>query len=371
MKKFIRLVQPTIDSEEVKSATKVIKTTFLTENKLSKEFEEKIKKRVKVKHAIVLSSWTAGLYCCAKALDLKENDEIIVPNLTFVSCVSSMLLANLKVVLCDVNENDHSINLNLAKKLVNKKTKAIMIVHLFGECGRIEEVKSFAKKYKLKIIEDSAQALGGKYKQKALGTFGDIGGYSFYGNKNITTAEGGIALTNNKAIAKKIRELKNYGREHSGVYEHANVGYNFKFTDLAASIGLAQLKKLDKILLKKRFIDNFYRTKLSDLEQIEFSKPNSFSKPIYWFTTIRVKERKKKQKYLFGKRVEAREFFLPMHLQECFKNNKNVLNRNHKFTTSVNLYKMGLRLPSSPKLTKKDLNYVVKMIKNFYQKRKD
>ena len=320
MKKIIKQINPIIDRQEGKFIQKVIKTTYLTENKFSKEFENKIKKIVKAKHAIVLNNWTSGLYCCAKALNLKENDEILVPNLTFASCVSSMLLANLKVILCEVNENDYSIDLNLAKKLITKKTKAIMMVHLFGECSNIDKIKYFSRKYKLKIIDDAAQAFGGTYKKKALGTLGDVGGYSFYGNKTITTGEGGVAVTNNRLIAERIRKLKNYGRKNKGTYRHLSVGFNFKFTDLNAAIGLAQLKKFNKILLRKKFINRFYRTKLGHLKQIEFSCPNRFAKPIYWFVTIRTKEKNSLSKYLIKKRIEIRDFFLPMHLQECLKN---------------------------------------------------
>ena len=367
MQKFIRQIQPVIDKNEERFVQRVIKTTFLTENKFSKEFEEKIRKIVKAKYAVVLNNWTSGLYCCAKALNLKENDEILVPNLTFASCVSSMLLANLKVVLYEINEDDYSIDLKLAKKLINKRTKAIMVVHLFGECSNMDEIKSFAREYKLKIIEDAAQAFGGKYKQKALGTLGDVGGYSFYGNKSITTGEGGIAVTNNRLIAEKIRKLKNYGRKDKGTYKHSSVGYNFKFTDLGAAIGLAQLKKLKKILLRKKFIDGFYRSKLRHLKQIEFSHPNRFAKPIYWFSTIRAKNKNGLSKYLLKKRIGVREFFVPMHLQECFAKNRNVLNKNQKFKISIKLYKTGVCLPSSPNLSIKELNHVVKSIIEFYK----
>jgi perosamine synthetase len=367
MQKFIRQIQPDIGKEEQSFVKKVIKTTFLTENIFSKRFEEQIKKRVNAKYAIVLNNWTSGLYCCAKALDLKRNDEVLVPNLTFASCVSSMLLANLRVVLCEINEDNYSINLDLAKKLITKKTKAIMIVHLFGECSNIDEVKSFARKYKLKIIEDAAQAFGGTYKNKALGTLGDVGGYSFYGNKSITTGEGGIAVTNSKSIAEKIRKLKNYGRMNKGTYKHSSVGYNFKFTDLNAAIGLAQLKKFSKILVKKKFIDNFYRKKLGHIKQIQFSTPNQFSKPVYWFTTIRAKRKDGLSKYLFKKGIEVREFFFPMHLQEAFKKNSNVLNKRYNFKTSIELYKTGLCLPSSPNLSLKELNYVTNLIIKFYK----
>ena len=156
------------------------------------------------------------LYSCAKALSLKSGDEIIVPNLTFVSCVTSMLMAGLKVKLCEVNSLNYSLDLTHAKKTLSKKTKAIMIVHLFGECSDIPRILSFAKKNKLKVIEDAAQSLG-KFKNKYLGTYGDIGGFSFYGNKTITTGEGGVAVCKSKKYADKIKRLKKLRKTYQGI----------------------------------------------------------------------------------------------------------------------------------------------------------
>lgn len=367
--KQIKQIEPFFDNLESHSVNKTIKSTFITEGKKTELFENIIKKKINSKYVVSVNNWTLGLYSCAKVLNLKNDDEIIVPNLTFISCVTSMLMANLKVKLCEIRPENYSLNLSHAKKLISKKTKAIMIVHLFGECSNITEILKFAKKYNLMVIEDAAQSFCGKYNKKYLGTFGDVGGFSFYGNKTITTGEGGLATCSKKKYYTKFKMLKNYGRIKKGIYKHESIGYNFKFNDIAATIGIAQLKKLEMILNKKRFIDNFYRKKLSDFKQIQFSKKINGADPIYWFTAIQVKNKKELQKFLSYKNIETRDFFYPMNLQKCFKNEKNVIKKYSNFKVSLDLYKNGICLPSSVSLKKNQLIYIVNQIKNFYENR--
>ena len=367
--KFIKQIEPYFDKQELKSVTKTLKSTFITEGNETKKFEKLVSKKIKVNNVIALSNWTLGLYSCAKALGLKSGDEIIVPNLTFVSCVTSMLMAGLKVKLCEVNSLNYSLDLTHAKKLLSKKTKAIMIVHLFGECSDIPRILSFAKKNKLKVIEDAAQSFGGKFKNKYLGTYGDIGGFSFYGNKTITTGEGGVAVCKSKKYADKIKRLKNYGRLTKGSYKHEEIGYNFKFNDLAASIGVSQINKFNVIIKKKKFIDNFYRKNLKNIKQIKFSKKLRYSNPVYWFTSIQVIKKKKLKIFLKKRNIETRDFFYPMHLQKCFVNIKDVISEKSLYKNSLKYYQNGLCLPSSANLNLDQLNYIVKNIKNFYELR--
>tara|TARA_B100001027_G_scaffold207182_1_gene171371 strand:+ start:828 stop:1937 length:1110 start_codon:yes stop_codon:yes gene_type:complete len=365
--KFIKQIEPYFDKQELKSVTRTLKSTFITEGNETKKFEKLVSKKIKAKNVIALSNWTLGLYSCAKALGFKSGDEIIVPNLTFVSCVTSMLMAGLKVKLCEVNSSNYSLDLAHAKKLLSKKTKAIMIVHLFGECSDIPRILSFAKKNKLKVIEDAAQSFGGKFKNRYLGTYGDIGGFSFYGNKTITTGEGGVAVCKSKKYADKIKRLKNYGRLTKGSYKHEEIGYNFKFNDLAASIGVSQINKFNTIIKKKKFIDNFYRKNLKNIKQIKFSKKLRHSNPVYWFTSIQAIKKKKLKIFLKKKNIETRDFFYPMHLQKCFVNIKEVISEKSFYENSLKHYKNGLCLPSSANLNLHQLNYIVKNIKNFYE----
>ena len=369
MKYEIKQIQPYFDNLEKKGINEVINSRFITEGKFTKEFEDKIKKFTGSKYAVCLSNWTLGLYCCAKSLNLKPNDEVIIPNITFAACVSAMLLANLKVKLCDINFDDYSLNLDMAKKLVSKKTKAIMIVHLFGQSSNVQQIKKFAKKNKLKIIEDAAQAFGSTYKNKKLGTFGDVGGFSFYGNKLITTGEGGAIVTNSKKIADEVIKLKNYGRLKKGNFFHNTVGYNFKFNDLCASIGLAQIKKIKWMISRKKEIYKYYFEHLKKKKEIKFSKILPLSNPVNWFVVIHVQKKKKLMTFLKNKGIETRDFFYPMNKQKCFINEKNVVNTSDEFASSKKLYDTGLCMPSSVNLNKKQLSKIINAILNFYENR--
>ena len=190
-------VEPWLDNLEAEYTAKVINSKYLTENKETKLFENNIKKRFKSKVAISVSNWTAGIFIILKALNLKKNDEVIIPNLTFIATANAVIYAGAKPVLCDIDLNNLSINLESLQKIITKKTKCIIPVHLYGHCCDLDKLRRIAGK-KIKIIEDAAQAIGSKFNKKFLGTIGDFGGYSFYGNKIITTGEGGVILTNKK-----------------------------------------------------------------------------------------------------------------------------------------------------------------------------
>jgi perosamine synthetase len=365
----IKQIQPYFNKSEINILNSVIKSKFITEGKYTKIFENKIKNFTKAKYVICVNNWTLGLYCCAKSLNLQKNDEIIIPNITFAASVSSMLLANLKVKLCDINFDDYSLNIKMAKKLLTKRTKAIMVVHLFGQSSNIIEIQKFAKDNKLKIIEDAAQAFGSTFKGKKLGTFSEVGGFSFYGNKLITTGEGGAVVTNSKRIADRVVKLKNYGRLKKGNFFHHSVGYNFKFNDLCASIGIAQIKKVKWMISRKREIYKFYNENLKNLKDVSFAKILPNSNPVNWFVVIHVKNKKKLILFLKKKGIETRDFFFPMNKQKCFINDENVINTGDKFIHSDKLYKSGLCLPSSVDLNYKQLSFIVKNIKYFYENR--
>ena len=265
MNKIIQ-IYPWIDKKELEEVTKVIKSTFLTENKYTKKFEKKFRSITKAKYAIAINNWTMGLFCCLKTLKIEKNDEVIVPDITFIASANAVILAGAKVVLCDVDPETLNISTSNIEKMITKRTKAIMPVHLYGNSCNMTKILQIAKKYKLKIIEDAAQGLGVFHKKKHVGTIGDVGGFSFYGNKLITTGEGGMITTNNKRIYEEIQQLKNHGRKEKGKFIHEKIGYNFMFTDIQAAIGLAQINKLKKIINKKLTIYKYYKSNIKKNE---------------------------------------------------------------------------------------------------------
>ena len=366
MRKNILQIYPWINNRELYYLKKVIKSTFVTENNYTEKFEEQFKKLTKAKYAIAINNWTMGLFACIKSLDIGPGDEVIVPDMTFIASSNAVLLSGAKVVLCDINPETLCIDTNKIKPLINSRTKAIMPVHLYGKSCDLDEIKQLRKKKNFYIIEDAAQAVGVKYKDQHVGTIGDVGGFSFYGNKLITTGEGGMIVTNNKKIYNNIYAFKNHGRKKKGVFIHNKIGYNFMFTELQAAMGLAQLEKLKRIINLKLQIYQKYKNAINSIKSIKFIKATNNSNQIHWFTNI-LCENRKLVSYLKKKQIQTRQAFLPLHLQPCYKNNENIISKK-KYSNSIEVYKKLISLPSACQLKNKDLNYIISHIKLFFKK---
>ncbi len=362
----INQIKPWIDSSEANYIKKVVRKTFLTEGKETEKFENFFVKKFKVKHAISVSNWSCGIFACLKALNIGKNDEVIVPNLTFIATLNSVILSGATPILCDVNEQNLSIDLNKIEKKITKKTKAIIPVHLYGHCCELSKLLKICKKNKIYMIEDAAQAIYSTYKKKKLGTLGIFGGFSFYGNKIITTGEGGIVFTNNSKLRDKIYEIKNHGRLKKGVFVHKEIGYNFMFTEMQAAIGNIQVKKLKKIINRKEKIFKIYKKELSDIKSISFMKNISNNKPVHWFTNIFTKDKARLKIFLSKNNIQTRDIFLPLNLQPCYRGKNIVKNLNEKFPISNKIYKNGLSLPSSYDLKSSELKFIIKKIRKFY-----
>ena len=202
MTDFILQIEPWIDSAELDELKKVVDSTFVVEHDLTKEFEQRICDLTGSKYAVAITNGTAALYCCIKALGIGPGDEVIVPNITFIASANAVLMAGAKPVICEVDDKTFCIDLKKAEKCINKKTKAIMPVHLYGQSCDMTALKKFVKKHKIHMIEDAAQGVGVLYKDKHVGTFGDLGVLSFYGNKTITCGEGGVIITDDEELRK-------------------------------------------------------------------------------------------------------------------------------------------------------------------------
>ena len=268
-----------IDNKEAQAVKLVLKSGKLSQFIASKdnffyggkkviEFENKFKKHFKVRHAISVNSWTSGLIICIGALDLKPGDEVILSPWTMSACAAAILHWNVIPIFADIDKNNFCIDPESIKKKITKKTKAIMAIDIFGNPCDMNKIKKISKKYNLKIISDSAQAIGAKYLGKYAGTLADIGGYSFNYHKHMNTGEGGMIVTNNKKLAKYCQELRNHSEVTGKVDKKKNrnlIGYNHRLTEIQAAIGIEQLKKLKRIISKKqeiaqklsKYFDNF------------------------------------------------------------------------------------------------------------------
>ena len=250
---------------------------------------------------------------------------------------------------------------------INKKPKAIILVHLYGYPSKIEEIISISKKYDIPIIEDAAEALGSKYKNQPLGTFGDIGIFSFNGNKIITTSSGGAILSKNKEFIKKAKFLATQAREDQPHYEHKEIGYNYRMSNVCAAIGLGQLEVLETRVAKRRYIHDYYKNQLSEIESIKFLNDIDGFYSNRWLTTIVLEENSKinNEKIrleLQKNNIESRPLWKPMHLQPVFNTYQAITNG-----VSEDLFNRGLCLPSGSNMSDQDLNRVVDIIKNLHE----
>jgi perosamine synthetase len=365
MNKIIQ-IEPWIDDSELKQLERVVKSTFVVEHDLTKEFEASIKKLTGSKYAISITNGTAALYCCLKALNIGPGDEVIVPDLTFIATANAVIMAGAKPILCDVTNDTFCLDSDKIEELINKNTKAIMPVHLYGQSCDMYKINNVAKKHNLFVIEDAAQGVGVKFDNQHVGTFGDLGVLSFYGNKTITCGEGGVILTENEEFAKKCYRLKNHGRDRKGVFVHEHIGFNFCFTEMQAAIGLAQMGKLNLIIDIKKSIHERYVAELSNVDGLQIPFLDERTTPVYWFTSILTDRRDKLIDFLDKKGIQTRLFFYPLHKQPCY--NKDIVGIN-TCKNSLKAFETGVSLPSAYSLTREKQKYIIDCIKDFFSEK--
>lgn len=370
---FVPVSKPLLGKEEESRVNDAIHNGNISsfQGGYVKEFEEKFAEFAGVKHAIAVSSGTAALHLAILALGIKEGDEVIVPTMTMMSSIFAPLYERAVPVPVDIDEKIYNIDVNLIEQKITPKTKAIMVVHLYGHPVDMDPVMEIAKKHKLFVIEDAAEAHGAKYKGKMVGSIGDIGCFSMYANKIITTGEGGMVTTNNDFYDEKIRNIKAlaFGKEHKLM--HQSIGYNYRLGNLQAAVGVGQLEKIEKIIGLKRNMASYYLSHLKDLKEIilPYEAPYAFS--VYWMFHIVLTgrlsgKRPEFMKLLKESGVETREDFVPYHEQKIFIDKGLV--KGYECPLASKYAKDGLYLPSGTDINKDELEYVSKIIHNVVDK---
>jgi perosamine synthetase len=362
-------IEPWVDESELRELRRVIDSTFLVEHDLTKEFEGMTAQLTGAKNAVAVCNGTMALFTCVKALGIGPGDEVIVPNFTFIASANAVILAGAVPVLCEVREDTFCVDVERADRLVTGRTKAIMPVHLYGQSADMPEVMAFAQRHGLRVLEDAAEGIGVRYDGKHVGTFGDMGILSYYGNKTITCGEGGIVLTNDDALAKAAYRIKNYGRDRKGTYVHETIGFNFSFTDLQAAIGIAQMKKLSAVITKKREIHDRYVHELQSVERFRPAFIDPRCEPVFWFTSFLCDDPDALSAFLRVQNIQSRRFFLPLHQQPCYADGKYIRIADGDFRISESIYRQGISLPSSYSLTEDDQSHVIEQIRHFYADR--
>jgi len=357
---------PYVGAEELINLGKVIKNKWITEGPFSEKFLQLIRDFTGAKYAVLANNGTLALFLGLMAIGIKKDDEIIVPDFTFISSGTSVVFAGAKPVFVDVDETSLNIDCSKIEDAITEKTKAIMPVHLYGQSADMDPILKITNKYNLKVIEDAAQGYGVFYKGKHVGAIGDVGIISFFADKTVTTGEGAVILTNNERIYEKLRYLRNQGRLHSGTFQHTHLGMNFRMTDIQSALGVAQLKKFDKI--KKIKINNYnlYKELLKDVDEIKFIKEMEFSNFIPFRANIKIPNLKGLIEFLERNRIQTRGFFYPLHRQPCLKY---LGYKEEEFPVSNKLNNIGISLPVFCNLTKEQIHYVCNKIKEFYGKK--
>ena len=376
MKKFsfIPISEPVLNPNAKKYLMDCIKTNWISsQGKYINILEKKLSAYHKVRHCILTSSCTAALHISLKALGIKNGDEVICPDLTFIAPANMIVLSGAKLKLVDIDPETLTICPSKIKKNITKRTKAIIVVHQFGHAAKMDEIMQIAKKYNLKVIEDNAESIGGKYKGKILGSIGHVSTLSFYANKIITTGEGGAVLTNSKVVADKARLLRDHAfsqtKDIIKRYNHDYLGYNYRMTNLQAAVGVSQLESINKILKRRKFIENKYNKKLNFLKEIEMRSYKKWCTPVSWLIALRLKTKNQKMRnrlihFLQSKGIDARPMVKPVHEARHFKkmfNKKNYLN-------SISQSMFSFHLPSSPNLSNDKINYICNQLRLFLKK---
>jgi len=368
---FIPQVSPYLDETEVAAVTSVFRDNWLTEGPKTKEFSERLNLLLQTPFGVFAPNGTLALVLGLLAIDIKAGDEVIVPDITFVASANAVILVGATPVFAEVNSSNFQIDITACEGLITKRTKAIMPVHLYGMAANMEAVIKFAITHNLKVIEDAAQAIGVTYASKPAGTFGDVGCFSFFADKTITTGEGGYVVTRHKEIYERLLLLRNQGRLQSGYFIHPSIGYNFRITDLQAAIGLTQLDKLSEIIRRKLEIMEFYKTNLAAVKEIRFLPLESRSTYVPFRTVLLCERASELINYLLAHEIQTRTFFYPLHKQPCFaflskQSGQSSTFDNAFFPNACYGYEHGLCLPVFPTLSREQVDYVCDTIKEFY-----
>jgi len=334
-------IQPWIDEQDAEAVRRAVETTFVTEHEQTRRFEALLRELTGAEHAIAYANGTCALFAILRALEIGPGHEVIVPDLTFVASANAVILAGARPVFCDVELDSMMIDPQRAAALISPQTRAIMPVHLYGMAADMNALQALAREHRLHIVEDAAQGVGVRRNGRHVGTAGDAGVLSFYGNKTLTTGEGSAFLTDDSALAEACYRLKNHGRLAKGVFIHEQIGFNFCFTELQAALGVAQLGKLDRVIAEKARIRARYEQRLGDVDWLTFQRVPAAVEPVFWFTNLLCDDVERVADALAEQDIQSRRFFYPLHLQPCYRHLKPA-----PCPTSRQLHETGLSLPS-------------------------
>ena len=373
MSKPVPVNTPSLTGNELKYLTECIKTGWISsEGPFIAEFEKRFAAYIGVEHGVAVANGSAALDIAIQALDLSPGDEVIMPTFTIISPAQSVVRAGAIPVLVECDENTWNIDVDRIESRITAKTKAILVVHIYGLPVDMDPVISLAKKHGLTIIEDAAEMHGQTYKGRMCGNLGDISIFSFYPNKHVTTGEGGMILTDDRRLADRCKKLRNLAFEPGGRrFMHYELGWNYRMTNMQAALGLAQLEQIGSFIEKKRAMGNFYQQQLAFLPSKGYQLPKKctdYSENIYWvFGIVAPTETEHQQitAHLEKNKIGTRPFFWCMHEQPVF--NKMGLFIDESYPVSEKIARNGFYIPSGLGLTQEDQETVVGGLRSYFE----
>lgn len=357
---MIPIASPIIEDDEIEEVVKVLKTGFIAQGPKVEEFEEKFAEYVDADYAIAVNSGTAALHVALLSAGIGEGDEVITTPFTFAATGNSVLYTGAKPVFVDIEDKSYNIDPEKIQDKITKNTKAILPVHIYGQCADMDHINEIASENDLIVIEDAAQAHGAKYNGKSAGSLGDMACFSFYPTKNMTTSEGGIITTNNKEFADNAKLFRAHGEKIR--YNHSVLGYNFRMTDISAAIGLTQLKKVDGFNNKRIANAEFLSKELENVSGIRTPKTVKGRKHVFHQYSLVVEDGNRDDwiKFLNENDIGTGIHYpIPLYNQELYKN----LGFNDNCPVTEEIAKSVFSIPVHPKLSKDDLKEVVRVIK--------
>jgi perosamine synthetase len=359
--------EPRLDGNEKKYLNECIETGWISsEGPFVKQFEQQFAARVGRKYGIAVSNGSAALDAAVAALEIGKEDEVILPTFTIISCAAAIVRAGAVPVLVDCHPHTWNMNVDQIEAKITPRTKAIMVVHIYGLPVDIEPVLNLAEKYGLQIIEDAAEMHGQTYKARPCGSFGTLSTFSFYPNKHITTGEGGMIVTDDEQLAERCYSLRNLCFQPQNRFVHEELGWNFRLSNLQAALGVAQLERLDEFVERKRHIGQLYTKLLSDIPGLQLPLPQTnYATNIYWVYGIVLNDdlpfdAKEAMRRLGEHKIGTRPFFWPMHEQPVFQ--KMGLFKDEVYPVAERIARRGFYLPSGLALIEEQVKRVVKAV---------
>ena len=371
MSDFVPVNEPLLNGNEKKYLNECIDSGWISsEGPFVADFENRFAKLVNRKHAIAVCNGTAAIDIAIEALGIGEGDEVILPTFTIISCINQIVRSGAKPILVDSDKSTWNMEVTKIESRITARTKAIMVVHIYGLPVDMDPVIELANRYKLKIIEDAAEMHGQTYDRKPCGSFGDVSTFSFYPNKHITTGEGGMVVTDSDAIALQIRELRNLCMQSPRRFVHERLGWNMRMTNLQAALGVAQIERIDEFVKKKRAIGSYYLSRLQHLRGVKLPQLSTqHSENIFWVFGLVIDddipfdaEEAMKKLLLMG--IGTRPFFWPMHEQPVLKGMG--LFTGEKYGVAERLARRGFYIPSGMALTTEQMDKVIKSLESIF-----